>query len=97
MNLLYSIVPGEALGQLVLFDEIQWKVISRPLAVGRGAQKIKKFEIELADKLFWLWKAIVVCTKNFRSLAFLEHLPQAAQDYTIMTHMVENDKTKKWA
>ena len=72
-------------------------MISRPLAVGRGVQKIKEFEIELADKLSWLWKAIVVCKKKFWSLAHLEHLPEAAQDYTIMTHKVENVKTKKWA
>ena len=72
-------------------------MISRPLAVGRGVQKIKEFEIELADKLFWLWKAIVVCTKNFRSLAHLEHLPQALEDFTFMAHKVENYKTIKWA
>ena len=60
----------------------------------RGVQKCKKFEFELADKLSWLWEAIVACTKNFRSLAHLEQPPQALVDFSIMANKVKNDKIK---
>ena len=42
----------------------------------RGVQNNKKFEFELAEKFSWFCEVIIPYTKNFKSLAYLEHFPQ---------------------